>query len=829
MSILLRALIIEDSEDDTLFVLRTLRKGGYDPIYERVETAEEMDAALRKHEWDVVLADYSLPHFNAPRALEQLKNTSQDLPFIVISGTVGEDIAVEVMKAGAHDFFIKGNLTRLVSAIEREIREAAIRQERKRKDDELKQIEWLLTRKPELDRTQEYDHNQFFGDLAELNTCRVILDSVGEQMLNDIVSDYLSLLDTSAAVYEKNGDYALRMVSSDWCRFMNQASRKLCGTEDTREAQDCGKWLCHESCWTQASKVSIETGTPVNIECNGGINIYAVPILAGDEIVGSINFGYGDPPCDKKELQKLAEKYEVNLEALNTHSAAYESRPPYIIELAKYRLRALGRLIGEIVARKQAMDREQHLSAVLRAVRNVNQLITKEDDKDRLINSACSTLIETLGYSHAWIALIDSSGAATALAQSSANAEATAEISTVLGHGELPHCARRAIISGVAIAYDPVSDCKSCTLKEAYAGCGGLATRLEYNDTTYGVIVISLPVEHLRDEEEQALFLELASDLGFALWKIEMTDRRRELERRNAQYARIVANTQDAMALVDRNYVFQEVNSSYAKLHDMTVEDLKGCSIKEVMGEEFFRNTAKPRFDRCLAGEEVKIETTVETPGTGVRFVSALYSPCHEPDGTTGAAAVCVHDITDLYQAQREIEQLARFTFENPNPVLRISVDGNILYANNPAAAALEIMGLGAEGKIDNKWQFQIRAAMETGQPRQEEIAIGDAVFEATFAPILELGYVNIYMSDISERKRMEEALRDSEVLIRAVMDNLPVGVAVNLIDPSVEFIYMNDNFIRFYRTTREALTTEDAFWESVFEDPEFREQIKKQ
>ena len=122
----LRVLIVEDSEDDARLLLRELRRGGYDPAFERVETADAMRAALDPaagsgRRWDVILSDYSMPQFSGPAALALLQAEGMDVPFIIISGTIGEDTAVAALKAGAHDFLVKGNWARLVPAVEREM------------------------------------------------------------------------------------------------------------------------------------------------------------------------------------------------------------------------------------------------------------------------------------------------------------------------------------------------------------------------------------------------------------------------------------------------------------------------------------------------------------------------------------------------------------------------------------------------------------------------------------------------------------------------------------------------------------------------------------
>jgi len=137
----LRLLIVEDSEDDALLVVRELRQAGYDVTFDRVETAADLAAALERQTWDLVIADYTLPHFTGSAALELLKSTGLDIPFIIISGSIGEDLAVDVMKAGAHDYLMKGNIKRLIPSVERELRDAEVRQQRRQVEEALDESE----------------------------------------------------------------------------------------------------------------------------------------------------------------------------------------------------------------------------------------------------------------------------------------------------------------------------------------------------------------------------------------------------------------------------------------------------------------------------------------------------------------------------------------------------------------------------------------------------------------------------------------------------------------------------------------------------------------
>ena len=127
----LRVLIVEDSEDDALLLIFELRRGDYSPIAKRIENVEALQQALKDEVWDVVISDYVLPGFSGLEALRLVRKSGLDLPFIVVSGKIGEDTAVQAMKEGANDYLIKGNVSRLVPAIEREMQEAEVRRKRR--------------------------------------------------------------------------------------------------------------------------------------------------------------------------------------------------------------------------------------------------------------------------------------------------------------------------------------------------------------------------------------------------------------------------------------------------------------------------------------------------------------------------------------------------------------------------------------------------------------------------------------------------------------------------------------------------------------------------
>jgi len=144
----LKVLLIEDSEDDAFLLTRKLKVDGFDPVITRVDTEERMKEEILKDNWDVIISDFALPKFDGLSALRIYKEAQLDIPFLIVSGTIGEEVAVNAMKQGAHDYLMKDKLDRLVPAIERELREVSIRRERKKAEEEIRKLSLVVIQSP---------------------------------------------------------------------------------------------------------------------------------------------------------------------------------------------------------------------------------------------------------------------------------------------------------------------------------------------------------------------------------------------------------------------------------------------------------------------------------------------------------------------------------------------------------------------------------------------------------------------------------------------------------------------------------------------------------
>jgi signal transduction histidine kinase len=164
---LLRVLFVEDSLADAFLLERALTRGGFQVVCDRVDTAEGMSRALDEREWDLILADHSMPQFSAPEALQLSKQKNLDLPFIIVSGHIEEETAISTMSSGAHDYIMKDRLARLVPAVERELREAEVRRARAKSEEELRRAHEELELRVEQRTADLKEANQKLRDVLE--------------------------------------------------------------------------------------------------------------------------------------------------------------------------------------------------------------------------------------------------------------------------------------------------------------------------------------------------------------------------------------------------------------------------------------------------------------------------------------------------------------------------------------------------------------------------------------------------------------------------------------------------------------------------------------
>lgn len=249
MTTQLRALIVEDSEDDAVLLLRELRADGYDPLFERVDTAEAFRAALARQEWDIVIADYSMPQFSAPAALKLLQESGLDLPFIILSGAIGEDTAVVMMKAGAHDYIMKNNLARLIPAIEREIGEAEVRRERRHAQESLWQAYEELERRVE-ERTAELSKSNMLLT-QEISVRKQTEAKLAEALAkmeksHDDILSVLNQLRLGTAITDGSGSV----------KFLSEAAERLLGK---KQAEVLGKNWEEVFPFEKQDKIKIKT------------------------------------------------------------------------------------------------------------------------------------------------------------------------------------------------------------------------------------------------------------------------------------------------------------------------------------------------------------------------------------------------------------------------------------------------------------------------------------------------------------------------------------------------------------------------------------------
>ncbi|RLD50148.1 MAG: hypothetical protein DRJ05_20010, partial [Bacteroidetes bacterium] len=451
------------------------------------------------------------------------------------------------------------------------------------------------------------------------------------------------------------------------------------------------------------------------------------------------------------------------------------------------------RLLAE-QERKQSERRINHLNRVLQAIRNVNQLITKEKDRDRLLKGACENLIETRGYYNAWIALLDKSGKYIT-AEAAGWDQDFSLLSTMFKSEKTSECVKIALKqSDVIIFKDPSIHCKGCPLSDKYPeGAGRMTIRLEYEGEFFGIMTVSIPKELINDKEEHSLLKEVAGDIAFALYNIRAEKKRQLAEEHNRFLSSVVEQSADGMAIADMNGNLLFSNIKWANMHGYEKTEIltgKKLSIfhnkKQLKDdvEPFNRKVMEKGFYKGEVGHKRKDGSVFPTQMT----TTLLKDKNNNPVAIAGVAT----DITARKKADealRKSESRYRLLFNLlPYGGEVINTKGIIEQCSPSTAQMLgydvsELVGLHITKLLDpdsiNVFREKYPQLL-SGQPATAEICMickdGSKlnILRAAQPIINNKGIVEAILAlnvDITERKQAEEDLLKSENNLRTLFN----------------------------------------------------------
>jgi PAS domain S-box-containing protein len=445
-----------------------------------------------------------------------------------------------------------------------------------------------------------------------------------------------------------------------------------------------------------------------------------------------------------------------------------------------------------------------HLNDVLRAIRNVNQLITREKDRQRLLQTSCELLTEARGYRSAWIVQINNDGVPIMAAEAGIGTAFAALQERWLA-GQMPGCARQALEqSDTYLVRDPTVICADCPLLNISERPGKCAVRLTHEGTVFGVLVVSGPLEFLASSEERALLEEVAEDLAFALYSIDLEAQQKQAEavlrESEERYRTLIEQASDGIFIANDQGQFTQVNSAGCQMSGYTRQEI----LKKTM-----RDLTKPVPDHSLNFEALRQGKTLLYERELIRKDGTL-APVEisMKQLTDGSFQAIARDITERKRALEAIQSVARFPDENPNPVLRVAGDSTLLYANAGSAPLLALWNCAIGARLPEDMQRVVSELFAVGTSREVEVTYGDTTYTLTFMPLVDAGYANIYGRDITERKQSEEAVRVSEARYRSLIKNQSDVIARSDLMGNLTFV--NDAYCRFFGKAREELLGTD-------------------
>ncbi|WP_292484601.1 PAS domain S-box protein [Methanohalobium sp.] len=493
----------------------------------------------------------------------------------------------------------------------------------------------------------------------------------------------------------------------------------------------------------------------------------------------------------------------------------------------------------DITERKQAEKKQKYLNQVLRAIRNVNQLITHENDRSQLIQKACESLVETRGYHNAWIALMDENSEFNNVVQAGMGNE-FAFIKDKLKNGGLIDCVQKSLNqSDTIVVKDLVSPCVNCPLPDVHKG-NSLTRKLEYNNRTYGILSVTVPSEYGKDKDELELFEELSNDLSYALYNLEIEDEKikayNKMQQSLKQYQDIFNGMNDAAFVHDLEGNFLDVNDVAVQRLGYSREELLAMGPKGI-DDETSKTKIKTRINSILYNGHFAFEA-VHVAKTGRKIPVAINSSLVEYEGKAAILSIA-RDITDrkkMEKALKENEKLYRRITNNMlDLVSQTDENGVFEYASPSHEYVLGYKPQYLVGKNvfdyvhpedQNKLKHlfykcinnQKSATVEHRYQHSDGYylwleTVGNVVYDEDENDVKAI----FGTRNITERKKTEVALKESEKRYRTIFET--TGSATAIADENSTFLLVNREFEKLSGYSKEEIEKRKNWTDFIVEE----------
>ncbi|MFC2041106.1 PAS domain S-box protein [Chloroflexota bacterium] len=471
--------------------------------------------------------------------------------------------------------------------------------------------------------------------------------------------------------------------------------------------------------------------------------------------------------------------------------------------------------LARITETKQAEEQIKHLTLSLRSIRNVNQLITREKNREKLLQEACRLLTEAGSYTNAWITLLDESGKLLTHAESGWGRDFLPLLEQ-LKLGKVPTCGQQALEQvSLVVTNESASTCTGCPLQCTPNSKVALTVRLEHSGKVYGLLSASMPGAFVTDEES-SLFNEAAGDIAFALHDIGLEAKHKEMEvailESEEKYRDLYSNAPTAYASVGPDGFIKESNKAAQQFFGYSGDELCAMPVFDLYAEESKSKAASVFEKRFKQGLDIVNEELVYQRKDGRKVYGLLSaSVVKDKDGQIIASRSIVRDITEQKRAEdnlRTAEQNFRNSLDDsPLGIRIVTADGELLYANK---ATLDIYGYSSVEELrttpteerytpQSYAEHQERAELRRlGKPvpSNYEISIVRKDGEIKYLSVArkeviwsgETQFQSVYQ-DITDRKKAEETLRESEERWHSLVENAPNIIMLIDRDRKIQFI----------------------------------------